>query len=171
MREPASTWTIERLARAHARAEFRCGDEELDEYLRRFARQNDERSIARTFVAALPGTTVVLGYYSVRAGAVAFEALPEDERRRLPRYPVPVVHLARLAVDHRAQGRGLGETLLMDALQRALRVSNELGMLAVEVQAKNERARAFYERYGFVAFPGEPLHLYLSMKAVESAFR
>jgi ribosomal protein S18 acetylase RimI-like enzyme len=168
--EPGSPWTIERLAKRHDRETFACGEAPLDEFLRRFARQNDEKGISRTYVATRDGSPIVLGYYSIRGGAVAFDVVPEEDQRRLPRYPIPVVHLARLAVDLRARGQKLGETLLMHALDKTVSISVELGIHAVEVQAKNEAARAFYARYGFVGLLDDPRHMYLSTKAIAAAF-
>jgi len=163
-------WRIEPLAERHVRDLFRGGEPALDEFLRKYARQNERRGIGRTSVAVRPGDPRVLGYYTVRAGAVGVRDLPEDEARRLPRYPVPVVHLARLAVDETATGQGLGERLLVDALTRAHRVSAELGAYAVEVVAKSEAAKRFYEKYGFRTLTDDRLHLYLSMKTIARLF-
>jgi ribosomal protein S18 acetylase RimI-like enzyme len=168
--EAPSAWEIQHIRREHKRQDFDCGVASLDEYLRRFARQNDERGIARTRVATEAGELSVLGYHSMRSGAVTFEDLTDDLRRRLPRYPVPVVHLARLAVDRTVQGRGLGEHLLMDALRRSVQVADVVAVHGVEVVAEDERARGFYLAYGFRALVDDRLHLYLSMGAVRRAF-
>jgi GNAT superfamily N-acetyltransferase len=98
---------------------------------------------------------------------VAFYHLPEDTSRKLPKHPVPVVLLARLAVDQCAQGKGLGEQLLLDAFQRSLDLSISLGVHAVEVVAINDAAAAFYSKYGFVPLLDEPLHLYLPIATIE----
>jgi GNAT superfamily N-acetyltransferase len=161
---------IRRLERHHEREGFESGEPELDTFLIRYARQNDEKGISRTYVATRPGSPIVSGYYSIRSGAVAFDVLPEADRRRLPRYPIPVMHIARLAVDQREQGRGLGETLLMHALEKAIRVSAELGTHAVEALAKNDAARAFYGRYGFRSLLDDERHLYISLKSIRAAF-
>src|SRR5690606_19992475 len=95
-----------------------------------------------------------------------FESFPEDARKRLPRYPVPVAHLGRLAVDQTAQGQKLGEFLLIDALRRAVSAAAVLGIHAVEVVAIDDAAARFYRKYGFVEFKGEPHHLFVSLKAV-----
>lgn len=163
-------WRIVRLAKRHVRDDFDSGHGDLDTFLRTYARQNDEKGVGRTYVAIRPGEDRIYGYFTLRRGAVAFASPPDSERRGLPRYPVPVVHLGRLAVDRRAQGKGLGEKLLVGALERALEVSTTIGVAAVEVIAKNERARTFYRKYGFVSLLDDALHMYLSIKAIRRAF-
>ncbi len=163
----SSEWTIEHLRREHQREQFRCGEPSLDEFLQKYARQNDEKGLGRTFVATRPGDLVVLGYTTLRSGAVSASALPEADRKRLPSYPVPVVHLGRLAVDESTQGRRLGEALLVDALRRAEAAAREVAAFAVEVIAIHEKARSFYLKYGFREMTDDRLHLYLSMKTVK----
>jgi len=162
-------WEFAPLSRTHDRAGFSCGEPALDTFLHRFARQNQDRGLSRTYAATVPGERRVLGYFTLSAGSVAIRDLPEEERRRLPRYPVPVVHLGRLAVDRTAAGRGLGERLLVEALRIALRSSEAVGAFAVEVVAKDERARAFFGKYGFAPLEDDRLHLYLPMSTVRRA--
>jgi len=162
-------WVIVPLAKSHLRDAFDSGEPALDGFLRRSARQDQDRDFSRTFVAVRPGDRRVLGFFTLSAGRVAAESVPEEDRKRLPRYPVPVVHLGRLAVDRSARGQGLGEALLVRALETALRVSGEIGAHAVEVRAKGEAARALCVKYGFRALVDDPLHLYLSMKAIRAA--
>jgi GNAT superfamily N-acetyltransferase len=109
------------------------------------------------------GEVRVIAYHCISSGAVSFEEMPE---KRLPRYPIPVVHLGRLAVDLHHQGKGLGEFLLMDALKRAQMVSEQIGVYAVEVRAIDEGARRFYVKYGFTELKDDKLHLYLPMSVV-----
>ena len=111
-----------------------------------------------------------MGYYTLASGSVAFETLPKKVAKRLPRHPIPVVLLARLAVDQVAQGAGLGRRLLVDALERCLGLSRELGIHAVEVDAIDDQASAFYQKYGFVALGDDQRHLYLPMATVQDAF-
>ncbi len=118
-------------------------------------------------MAVRPGGSRVIGYYTLAAGAVSFERLPVEAARKLPRHPVPVVLLARLAVDVTARGEGLGEALLLDALDRALRLSASLGIHAVEVDALDDAAAGFYRKYGFISLADDPLHLYLPMATIE----
>ncbi len=155
-------YIIEPLSPTHDRTAFDCGEPSLDDFLKRFARQNDEKGLSRTYVAVLPDEPKTYGYYSLSSGAIRFDTMPE----KLPRYPVPVIHLGRLAVDRSAKGQGLGKILLLDALKRAVSVSKQLGTYAVEVYALNDAARGFYLKYGFAPLLDDEHHLYLTMKAI-----
>jgi GNAT superfamily N-acetyltransferase len=166
MAAEASPWVIQELATEHDRAAFSCGHPSLDEFLKLYAGQNQKSGLSRTFVAILPGERAVHGYYSLAAGAVRIEDLADEQRKRLPRYPVPVAHLGRLAVDQLSQGRGLGSLLLLDAMDRVTRVDRSLGIHAIEVVAIDETARRFYLKYGFTALRDDPHHLYIPMKMV-----
>jgi ribosomal protein S18 acetylase RimI-like enzyme len=159
-------WQIERIRKDHERASFDCGVEELNVFLRKYARQSEEFGLARTFVATTHGTPKVFGYYTVRNGEVEVQNLRPEETKRFPRYPVPVVHLARLAVDRTTQGQRLGERLLLNALERALMVSRSVAAYAVEVVAINDAAKRFYLKHGFQELLDDRLHLYLSTKTV-----
>jgi GNAT superfamily N-acetyltransferase len=164
-------WRIEPLQRDHDRARFGCGEPSLDEYLARFARQNQESGVARTFVAVRDADPArILGYYSLAVGAVDKANLPPPAARRFPNFPLPIARLARLAVDLSQQGKGLGEDLLLDALSRCLRVSEEVGIAAVLIDAKHERAKAFYARYEFDSLPDHPLTLWLPLAALRKLF-
>lgn len=162
----ATGWSIEELGADHDRSGFSCGHESLDAYLKQFAGQNQKSGISRTFVALRPGERIVRGYYSLAAGAVQFQHLTEAQRKRLPKYPVPVAHLGRLAVDRSAQGQGLGSHLLIDALSRVSRAERELGIHAIEVVAIDAAAQRFYLKYGFTALADDPHHLFISMRTV-----
>jgi GNAT superfamily N-acetyltransferase len=163
-------WSVERLEKSHDREKFTCGKEPLDNFLRTLVNQYEKRRLGRIQVAVRPGEKRVLGYYTLASGAVAFEHLPAKGAKKLPRYPVPVILLARLAVAQSVQGQGLGGFLLADALKRCLSLADQLGVHAVEVDAIDKPARAFYERHGFVALLDDPLHLYLPMATIEEAF-
>jgi GNAT superfamily N-acetyltransferase len=163
-------WVVERLGRAHQRAEFCCGKPPLDNFLHALVSQYEKRGLGRTYVAVRPGDARVWAYYTLASGAVAFDNLPPGAARKLPRHPVPVVLLARLAVDQAAQGQGLGAFLLVDALRRCQSLAQELGIHAVEVDALDEPAKAFYERFGFIALQDNPLHLYLPVATIRDAF-
>jgi GNAT superfamily N-acetyltransferase len=121
-------------------------------------------------VATRPGELEVLGYVTIRVGEVACADLPPDTQKGLLRYPVPVLHVARLAVDKRARGFGLGEALLMHVLRKALDTAEDVGLWGIEVIAKDDAARGFYMRYGFRPLVDDQRHLYLSMKTVRRAF-
>ena len=153
---------IEKLSSHHDRDAFDCGVEEMNVYLQKYSGQHERKGIGRTYVAAEEGDARVLGYYSISSGAVAFETVPEN----LPRYPVPVALIGRLAVDLSARGRGMGETLLMHALQSAQRASEIVGIYGVVVDAWDQAAKKFYFKYGFNELKDDRLHLYLPVKVI-----
>lgn len=151
------------LLKHHNREAFDCGVQALNDYLKRFAGKHTQERTGRTFVAVQkPESQQILGYYTIASGSVAFSIVPKN----LPHHPVPVVHLGRLAVSRAHQGKGIGEYLLIDALRRAVRIEKEIAVYAVEVFAKDERTKCFYERYGFIPLKDDTLHLYLPMKAI-----
>lgn len=164
-----SDWAIEALARRHVRDVFDCGEPVLSEFLRRYARQNEDRGLTRTYVAVRGGDPHVLGYYTLRMGAVEADAFPAQEARRLPRYPVPVVHIARLAVDTSVKGQGIGQALLASALKKACLAADSIGAFAVEVVAKTPEAKRFYEKFGFRRLEDDALHLYLPIATARRA--
>jgi GNAT superfamily N-acetyltransferase len=155
-------YIVEPLGAQHDRDAFDCEENSLTEFLKKYARQNDEKGLGRTYVAVKPGDRTIIGYYTIASGAVRFDTVPE----KLPRYPIPVAHLGRLAVDKQAKGQGVGAFLLIDALRRIEQVADQLGIYAVEVFALNESAKQFYLKYGFTPLNDDPLHLYLSMKKI-----
>lgn len=161
-----SDWVIERLTQAHDRSSFRCGQASLDDWLHQRARQFDKRDLARTYVATQKGSSAVLGYYAISNHRVAYEALPANQAQGLPQIEIPVALIGRLAVDQSAQRQGLGELLLVDALRRAQHIADQIGMRAVEVDAIDEKARAFYTKYGFVQLVDDPNHLYLPLQVI-----
>ena len=143
---------------------FDCGKESLNQYLKRFALTNIAAGIARTYVTTIPGEKEVIGYYSLAAGSVEKASAPERVTKGAPNLPVPLVLIARLAVDKRYHGQGLGKGLLRDGLLRVVTAADVIGVRAVLVHAKDEEARAFYQRWGFVSSPTNDLHLMLLMK-------
>jgi GNAT superfamily N-acetyltransferase len=160
-------WTIEPFGKAHERSGFSCGQASLDDFIRARVSQYEKRRLGRTFVAVPVGEKRVIGYYTLAAGALAFDHLPAKATRKLPKHPVPAVLLARLAVDRATQGRGLGEELLLDALRRALNLSSKVGIHAVAVTAIDDGAAKFYRKYGFIPLLDDPLHLYLPIATIE----
>jgi GNAT superfamily N-acetyltransferase len=153
---------IEPLAAAHNTSDFDCGKPELTDWLRRYALLNHRAGAARVYVVHRDHR--VVGYYALAAGSVERDEAPERIRRGLARHPIPVILLARLAVDQREQGQGLGAALLKDALLRSAAAADEIGARAVLVHAKDEGARAFYEHFDFEPSPTDPLHLFLLMR-------
>ncbi len=159
---------IEPLSATRDRAAFRCGEETLDRYFQTQATQDIRRRVANCFVAAEEATRMVAGYYTLSAASIPFTDLPPEETKRLPRYPtLPAVRIGRLAVNERFQGRGLGGALLMNAAERSLRT--EAAAFAILVDAKNDRAVAFYRRFGFLALVSHPRTLFLPLATAHNA--
>lgn len=152
------------LAGHHDRQDFDCGEPALNEFLRRYARQQAERDFNHTYVAVEGNESRIRGFYTLSAGAIEFQNWPDG--LRLPRYPIPVARIGRLAVDLRAQRSGVGFALLRHALQLSLSLAEQIGLHAVVVDAKHAEAAAFYSRYGFQAFQDRKLSLYLPMSAI-----
>lgn len=150
------------LAATHQLDGFNCGEPSLDDWLKRRALTNHLNGASRTFVVVDPDQCV-LGYYALAAGAVAHQEATSAVRRNMPD-PVPVMVLARLAVDARAQGIKLGAALLQDAVMRVRSVAENAGVRALLVHALNERAKQFYEYYGFRSSPMHPMTLMLPLK-------
>lgn len=167
---PARRWHEEPLARRHDRAGFDCGVPALNEYLQRYARQNHESGGAKAFVAVEPDApTRVLGYYTVAPGALDFADVPDEAKRGLARYDVPLFRLGRLAVATSEQGHGLGGALLMAAGQRALTVAEAVGGVALAIDAKDEAAAGWYERFGALRLLDDPLALVLPLSTIAAA--
>lgn len=155
------------LGKQHDRKTFDCGENSLNQYLHRYASQDIRRRVNRVFIASPPDAPQqVIGYYSLSAGSLDATALPEAFRRRLPKYPVPVVLLGRLAVAESRQGMGLGSILLADALQRIAQAIQVMAVYAVVVDALNDQAAEFYRQFGFISLPSQPLKLFLPMESV-----
>lgn len=154
------------LAAHHLLDEFACGEASLDEWLKRRALTNQLSGASRTFVVTDPQGHV-RGYYAMAAGAVSLQAATSSVRRNMPD-PIPVMVLARLAVDHRAQGSKLGAALLQDAVGRAVRVSQNAGVRALLVHALHDGAKKFYEHYGFQESPQHPMTLMLRLNTVKA---
>ena len=166
----AVEWREAPISRHHDRKAFDCGSPELNQYLERYARQNHESGGAKTFVAVPPSEpTTVLGYYSISPGAIAFTRVPARLTRTLGRYEVPVFRLARLAVGTSLQRRGLGGDLLLAAGVRALSVAAEVGGVALVIDAKDDRAALWYERFGALRLLDDPLELVLPLRTVADA--
>ncbi len=158
------------LTRLHDRRRFDCGVSELNHYLQNTARQHGTKGIARTFVLVNdqePG--VILGYYTLCACEVVTEKMP---RKHAKKYPpkAPAAKLARLAVDKGQQNKGLGSFLMVDAFNKILSASKILGIIGFFVDAKDQTAKKFYLRYGFIELPDDPLELYLPMETLAAAF-
>jgi ribosomal protein S18 acetylase RimI-like enzyme len=157
---------FEILGDGHERKEFRCGDEALDRYFQTQVTQDIRRRVANCFVVVETASGVVAAYYTLSAASIPLVDLPPQEAKRLPRYPtLPAVRIGRLAVDRRFQRRGLGELMLINAVHRT--IQDAAAAFALLVDAKNDEAVAFYERYGFSAIAGRPRTLFLPLATAQ----
>lgn len=165
-------WHEEPIGKGHNREAFDCGELMLNEFLRRYARKNHELGGAKTFLAIDDtDNNTILGFYSLSPASIDYARTPEVVRRGLARYDVPVFRLARLAVDRRVQGQGLGGQLLLAAGRRCLRVSVEVGGVALLIDAKNPRVAGWYAAYGAVPLLDAPLSLVLPLRTIEAALQ
>jgi GNAT superfamily N-acetyltransferase len=155
---------IQKLAARHDVTAFDCGRPALNQFLQRFALLSQQASSSQTYVACRGAR--VAGYYSLAVGAVARDQAPPRTARGLARHPVPVMILARLAVDRADQGAGLGRALLKDALLRTAKAADIAGIRALVVHAKDEEARRWYGQFDFDPSPSDPLHLFLVMEDI-----
>ncbi len=158
---------IERLAAHHQRGGFDCGEPALNEFLQRQAGQLGRRGFGKTYVALADDGLTVAGFLTLSAGQAETARLPTH--LKLPRYPVPLLRIGRLGVDARQQGKGTGQQLMAFTLQLALEFSQQVGLYAVLVDAKHEKAKAFYQRLGFMATLDDPLCLYLPLSTISKA--
>ena len=148
---------------------FTCGVDALDRWLKRIARQHISKGVSRTFVAIDPANLAqVIGYYSLTVAEIDTDKLPKDIARKLPRR-VPLVLIGRLATALAARGQGIGALLLVDALKRIIRVANDVGVTLVLVDAKDDPAASFYQHFGFVPLPDNPLRLALAVDTAKRA--
>ena len=163
--EPALVFSQPELfAATHNTEVFDCGVAALNQFLQRYALTNQANGSARTFVTLAQGQ--VLGYYSLAAASVEHAAVPPRISKGLAHHPVPMLLLARLAVDIRAQGCGVGRSLLQSALLKYLQACEVIGCRALMVHVKDEAAMRFYQGYGFTPSPIDAAHLYLLTKDI-----
>jgi len=157
-------FSIEKFGRAHAVEGFDCGSDALNRFLIRYAYQNQQAGASQTYVVLADGE--VAGYYTLVVGQVEHDEAPERMKKGLARHPIPVMLLARMAVASTWQGKGLGAGLLKDAMWRTLGAADIAGIRAIEVHAKDDYAKTFYERFDFISSPTDPYHLFMLLKDV-----
>lgn len=148
----------------HDRSGFRCGEPALDAFLHKYAAQQSAKGISSVFVlvdSAHPHN--ILGFYTLSAAQIGVEQLSDSERKKLPHYPVPCFRMGRLACNLKTQGSGLGATLIGLAVDRCLKAKVHVSAYALLVDAKNDKAKAFYQHFGFTACVDSPLTLYLPL--------
>jgi len=167
-----TAWHEESINKKHDRGAFDCGEETLNEFLRRYARKSHELGGAKTFLAIDDSDkNRVLGFYSLTPASLEYARTPEIIRRGLARHEVPGFRLARLAVDRTAQGQGIGGQLLLAAGRRCLLASSEVGGVVLAIDAKNERVAKWYASYGAVPLLDAPLSLLLPLATIQAALK
>lgn len=164
------TWHVEPISKKHDREAFDCGDADLNEFLRRYARQSHDLGAAKTFLAIDDADNKkILGFYSLSPASVQYARVPETVRRGLARHEVPGFRLARLAVDRTVQR--LGGELLLSAGKRCLLAAQEVGGVVLVIDAKNERVAKWYASYGAVPLLDAPLTLVLPLATIAAALK
>ena len=159
-------YRTEKLRRDHPVDGFTCGSPDLDRFLIRYAFANQQANASQTYLGLHDAD--VVGFYTLVVGEVAYADAPERLTKGLARHPVPIMLLARLAVSTAWQGRKIGAGLLKDAMRRTLQAADIAGIRAFAVHAKDDAARRFYEHFGFMPAPTDPLHLYLLIKDIRA---
>jgi GNAT superfamily N-acetyltransferase len=160
---------IEKLSRKHNLSQFDCGNTTLNAWLQKYAWTNQQADSAKTYVAL--ASNIVVGYYALTTGSVHKHESPERMAKGLANHPIGIVLLARLAVDNRQQGKGLGKALLFDALSRIEEAADIVAVRAVMVHAIDEAARRFYEHFEFEPSPVDPFQLLLLLKDLRKALK
>ena len=162
----------EPLGASHDRGAFDCGDEALNRFLKQQARQDQNRRASVCWVLPDPlAPNTIQGYYTLSAYSVRLPELPPDVVKKLPRYPdVPAALIGRLAVDLTRRRKGIGEHLMLDAMNKVLRHSEAMGTVVLVVDAKHEKSAAYYQAHGFIPFPSAPLRLFMHLDTIARAF-
>jgi len=162
-------WHEDPIGKHHDRGAFDCGDEALNQFLHRHARQSHEKGGAKTYLAVSESNEKILGYYSLSPASIAYERAPEVIKRGLARHDVPVFRLGRLAVDISVQSQGFGGQLLLAAGRRCLLVAAQSGGVALLIDAKNERVAEWYASYGAIPLLDAQLSLLFPLKTIHTA--
>jgi len=164
------TLRIEPVTRSHNRQGFDCGDQNLNNYLRNTARQHSEKGISRTFVLVDDGNpSDNLGFFSLASCEILVEKLPIKFAKKYPTR-APAVKLARLAVSMKMQRKGFGEYMMLNAMDRVLRIADNLGIIGFFVDAKDAEAAVYYKQFGFIPLPDNPFELFLPLTTIRQAF-
>jgi GNAT superfamily N-acetyltransferase len=160
---------IELLEKRHDRKRFDCGNQELDRYLKTLARQQHDQGFVKVYVAVEEGQNEVLGYFALAMGNILLQDADETVYARLPKHPMPVLHVARLATDKRFAGKGFGSLLLSHAADIAIAASESMGVYALELVAIDPSAYAYYLRRGFLPLMGDGMRLYAPLATIHQA--
>lgn len=157
------------LEKNHKKDAFDCHNDSLNFFLKDYALQNNKNNSSRTYVSVCTNKDLIAAYYSLSFGSISHEEATDKVKKRMPKYPIPVMILARLAVDINYQNFGLGKSLLQDALLRTMQASNIAGLKAIIAHAKDQKAKNFYLKYGFEESTLDKYHLMLPIKDIELA--
>jgi GNAT superfamily N-acetyltransferase len=164
-------WSFASIHKKYQREHFDCGYPMLNDYIKKYAKQNHEKGIAKTFVAIEDSSFLkVDGFYTLSASTIEFDSLPDFSQKGLPAYPIPAILIGKLAVDNTAKGQGLGTELLIDALLRSVKATQDVAAFAVRVDAIDSTAKDFYLKYEFIPFQDQPLSLFLPIKTIIKEF-
>ena len=164
-----TNFRIEKLSRMHAVEGFDCGQDALNRFLNRFAFSSQQANASQTYIGL--ADDAVIGFYTLVVSEIAYEGAPERLKKGLARHPVPLMLLARLAVSSAWKGQGVGAGLLKDAMLRTMQAADIVGIRAIAAHAKDDAARAFYEHFGFVPSPVDPLHLFVLTKDLQAILK
>lgn len=168
VKKQISDLTVETLEKHHKRADFSCGEDALDRYIKQQASQDQKRRISAPFILVDKIKSQIAGYYTLSMTSIALNDIPEKTAKKLPKYPlIPAVLLGRLAIDERYKGKKLGEYLLLDAMKRSLDNSSEVAAYCLVVDAKDDKAKSFYKKYGFIEMVDNKYRLFIPMKTIE----
>ena len=161
---------IEPVNRSQNRRSFNCGNADLNHYLHNTARQQSEKGISRTFVLVDSGNPFeILGFFTLAACEILVEKLPPRFAKKYP-LRASAAKLARMAVESQSQKQGLGRYMMVNAMERVLRVAEQIGIIGFFVDAKDEVAAAYYRQFGFIPLPDNPLELFLPIETIRKAF-
>ncbi len=167
------SYRITGLNSRHDRAAFDCGEPALNDYLQRYSTQNQKQGLSTTHIMEQKDGGAIIGYFSLSVGSIQPEELPINETKRIPRYVdrPPILHLTRLAVDKHYRGQGMGGLLLTEALLMCHSVQDIAGFTAIIVDAKHDKAKAFYLHYGFIPTVDAELRLFMTKKQLGAFVR
>lgn len=147
---------------------FSCGIKDLDIYLTKYALLNDSIGYGKTFL--LLGNNKIIGYYTLSSSSVKFDEYPNEHNENIPKYPIPCIRIARLAISKNEQGKGFGKKLLKDAFLKILSIADTIGVRLVVVDAK-ESSKSFYEKYGFNKLKQKEMSYFLMVDTLKLAIK
>jgi len=162
---------IEPLTKEHNRAEFDCGNQTLNHFLQKTARQHMDKGLSKTFVLIdKANSTTIIAYMSLVVCEVLADDIPHQWKNKYPRR-IPAAKLAKLAVSFNQQRKGYGETLLIDAMKKTLNASNTLGIAGLFVDAKHQYAQVYYHQFGFISLPNQLDNMFISLATIAKSFK